>query len=331
MSKLTHSLKTALVTLTLASGAASAQEVVHTAAPANTYVPVNVGLAPMVELNAGYKRPTNTFSLGILGGSAASTEGVAISSIVQLNSEDVRGVQISGVTGWTGGTVSGLQVSGAANWAGGTVRGAQMSGVFNRAAEVEGAQISGALNVAGKLRGLQLGIVNIAEEVEGGAAVGLVNIVLKNGLHNIGVWSSDTSTVNVGTRLGTDSFYSILAVGARPLGNREAEFSVGAGFGLRLRISDSFSVGAELMSFNSARGELWDNFDDNLQKLQLVANWTPVRGVTLFGGPALNGFYSNDGRALSDAGMIAGFERFELGGDASYELGLGFSAGLQFL
>ncbi len=365
-----HSLKTALVTLALASGVAHAEEVAQVAAASDSYVPVNFAFAPLVELNAGYTRPTNAFSLGVLGGTAATTEGVAVSGIVQVNTRDVRGAQVSGVAGWTGGTVSGLQMAGVAavaekaqgaqvagvmnlaktdvaglqlggtiNFAGGTVRGAQISGVLNYAAEVDGAQITGAVNVAGKLRGLQLGIVNVADEVDGGITLGLINIVRKDGLHNVGVWSSDTSVINVGTRLGTDRFYSILSAGVTPaatlgsrdsLEKREADYSVGGGFGTRARLNQQLSIGAELMSFYVARGAVWDSLGDNLQKLQVVANWSPVRGVTFFGGPALNGLYSRDGHALSDVGMIAGFERFELNDSASWELGLGFSAGVQF-
>lgn len=330
-------LSSALLTLALTSRVASAEEIVapepevpQSAPEQRSYVPVNLAFVPRVELNAGYTRPTNTLSLGILGGSAASTRGLALSAVAQLNSEDVRGAQISGVFNVAGDDVTGVQLGGVVNVATRATRGAQVAGVVNVASEVRGLQLSGVVNVARKVKGIQIGVVNVADEVDG-ASIGLVNIVRRNGLRNVGVWGSDTSTLNIGTRLGTETFYTILSAGARPLDDEEAQYSVGAGFGTRARLQDGVSLGVELQTFSFAEGSSWDDTDDQLQKLSVMVNWTLEPRLTVFGGPALNVLYSGDGRDLSDVGTMAGFDRIDLDGDASLELGLGFVAGVQLL
>lgn len=330
-------LASTLVTFALASRVASAEEVVapdpeapESALEKRSYVPVNLAFVPRVELNARYTRPTNTLSLGILGASAASTHGLALSAVAQLNSEDVRGAQISGVFNVADGDVTGVQLGGVANVATRATRGAQIAGVVNVASEVRGLQLAGVVNVARKVKGIQLGVVNVADEVDG-ASIGLVNIVRRDGLHNVGVWSSDTSTLNLGTRLGTETFYTILSAGARPLDDEEARYSVGAGFGTRARLHDGLSLGLELQTFRFAEGPSWHDTDDQLQKLSVLVNWTLEPRLTVFGGPSLNVLYSGDGRALSDVGTIDGFDRIDLDGDASLELGLGFVVGVQLL
>lgn len=305
---------------------AAAPEAPPPALEKGSYVPVNIAFLPRVELNAGYPRPTNTLSLGIIGGSAATTRGLAVSGVAQLNSEDVRGAQIAGVFNHAGRDVTGLQVAGVASTAGGVTRGAQISGVLNVATDVRGLQLAGVVNVAGKVKGVQLGLVNVADEVDG-VSLGLVNIVRRNGLRTVGVWTSDSSPANVGVRLGTERFYSILSAGARPVEGEEAQYSAGFGFGTRVRTSDDVSIGLELQSFAIAQD--WEDTGDQLQKLGVVASWTPAARVTVFGGPALNVLYSADGHALSDVGAIGSFDRIELDGAAAVELGLGFMAGVQ--
>ena len=78
----------------------------------------------------------------------------------------------------------GLQ-SGLVNISGNSVVGAQ-SGLVNCANDVQGVQLGydfvfGVNVVSGTLSGLQLGLVNYAESVDGGLQIGLINIIARNG------------------------------------------------------------------------------------------------------------------------------------------------------
>jgi hypothetical protein len=137
----------------------------------------------------------NNFSLNVLGGYTAGTNGVEIGGLFNFNKKDARylqiagalnsvggkvdGVQIAGVTNTVLQAVSGFQVAGVNNHVSGKFEGFQLSGVYNHVSDsMKGLQLSGVVNfVNGKTTGLQLaGVGNISNsEVKGAQVAGVFN------------------------------------------------------------------------------------------------------------------------------------------------------------
>jgi hypothetical protein len=139
------------------------------------------------------------------------------------------------------GKASGVQLGLIANRAG-AVDGLQAAPV-NAAGDVHGAQI-GLVNVARRVRGVQLGLVNIADDIEG-VPIGLVSVSNAGGVHPT-VWSSVTSSLNVGVKFATRYTYTQVSVSttvaqtlvneAPDVINEQSGRKFGPGFALGFRV-----------------------------------------------------------------------------------------------
>lgn len=173
----------------------------------------------------------NKFSLNVLGGLTAGTNGVEIGCLFNINKKDAKGVQIAGAFNLVGGEVhgtqigglynqvldsmGGLQITGLVNNVRGTVDGAQIAGFGNYSNEnVVGSQTCGFGNVSNgttrgsqiagfgnysrkKMEGMQISAAaNIAsEEIDGVQIGGLFNYAKKLDGVQIGFFNyADTST-----------------------------------------------------------------------------------------------------------------------------------------
>lgn len=163
----------------------------------------NISLFPGVSLNAAYKDYTFV-SFGIIGAYDKNIRAIQASSLMNITSGSVLGIQSAGLFNTaksvngiqdaglfsTTENLNGVQASGLFNIATKKANGVQAAGLFNVADEVNGVQAAGLFNCARKVSGLQLGVVNIAEESDG-VALGLLNFI-KDGMHHVGFsWDSN--------------------------------------------------------------------------------------------------------------------------------------------
>lgn len=140
----------------------------------------------------------NNFSLNVLGGYTAGTNGVEIGGLFNLNKKEVKYVQAAGLFNVVGGKVTGVQfaginntvldtvkavqASGVSNIVKGNMNGVQLSGVYNHVSDtVKGLQASGVFNFANKkVSGVQIaGVVNFTSKETSGAQIGLINYTRK--------------------------------------------------------------------------------------------------------------------------------------------------------
>lgn len=166
----------------------------------------------------------NKFSLNILGGYTAGSNGVEIGGIFNIDKQDVDGVQVAGVFNIVGGKTNGVQVAGVYNGVLDSVRGVQVSGVMNNISgsadgivvagvyngvrdEVTGTQISGVANITrNDVNGTQIsGVVNYAEkEVNGFQFSGVFNYAKT--LHGVQVGLINIADSSDGCALGLFNF-----------------------------------------------------------------------------------------------------------------------------
>jgi hypothetical protein len=135
----------------------------------------------------------NNFSVNILGGYTAGTNGLELGGLFNIDKKDVRYVQAAGLFNSVGGRVDGVQLAGINNLVLDSVRGVQAAGVNNLVkGNMRGLQIAGVYNhVTDSVKGVQVaGVANFSRKKTDGVQIaGVVNISSKrmNGVQISGV------------------------------------------------------------------------------------------------------------------------------------------------
>lgn len=114
-----------------------------------------------VTLSVWGENPQTSLALGFINGSVGQSAGLSIGLLVNY-ADSYKGMQW-GLVNLTSAEFLGWQ-DGVLNYTSGSMKGLQ----------------TGVVNYAGVLTGLQLGIVNVAADAEGGAQVGLINVIRSN-------------------------------------------------------------------------------------------------------------------------------------------------------
>jgi hypothetical protein len=222
---------------------------------------------------------------------------------------------------------TGAQVSGGANLVNGRAEGLQLTGGVNFAREFRGAQVA-PVNVTEEGRGLQLGVVNIADDVD--VPVGVVNIV-RTGQFHVNVWTSEAAVVNLGLQTGSRHIYSIINLGLHPDGDSSLLIA-GLGIGGHIPLNRFFLDIDEVTSSVCCWPHwFWTESADDyrfLTSLRVTAGWQVTDNIAIVAGPTANLWLSNTGNSW-DLPMY-GLPR---GGFYSRHFAFwpGFTAGLQLL
>lgn len=275
-----------------------------------------------------------------------SMTGAQLAGFTNLSLGNVTGAQFSGFYNQSGDfkgaqgagfhnharSVDGLQLAGFSNIALDSVHGAQLSSFFNHAKHVDGLQASGFVNHAKTVKGVQLGIINIADTVEKGVTIGLVNIVRK-GMLQFELSTNDVTDLNLQFKSGTPRLYGIVGAGLETRENGIWAYS--SGFGtqfnpLRNKIYTAVEISAHSLNRQN------DGFEDKLNlvnKLSLDVGYQFTRSISVNAGPVLNVYVTNmydaDSQSYGfDIGNNPIFE--ELSGNTHVRMWIGYHAGVRF-
>lgn len=262
---------------------------------ANTAVGTLTGIqaAGVANINTGSMRAIQM--AGVANHNQGRAIGVQMSGVANY-AGTLQGLQIGGVANYTNDASEAFQVAGVANRSS-TIYGAQIAGVANVARDVKGFQIAGVANVAqsvrglqvsplniaaGKVEGLQIGVINVAKESD--FSIGILSFV-ENGYHALEAWTSDTSTVAVGLKMGAKRTYTLISA-AQTLSNNP---TIGLGFGIHTPLQEFFvDVDATAFSRADAWNDVEDDENDLLAKLRFTLGWQLNANLSLIGGISLN-------------------------------------------
>lgn len=231
-----------------------------TPVPAARFVPVDVALVTPLSVNGAVGgRITNALSFGVLANHMTHLYGLSLSAGGSIIQERLRGMQLSALFGTSSDAV-GLQASGVVSHNNGDFIGTQLSavvasnsghfsgfqtgivarnagalaglqlGLLNIGEDVDGLQL-GLVNIARRVRGVQLGLVNVAQDVT--VPVGLVNVVERGQFH-VALWLSDSTVANVAVKAGSKHIYGLAVLGWHPWGDSRFTGAVGLGIGGRI-------------------------------------------------------------------------------------------------
>ncbi len=122
----------------------------------------------------------NNFSLNVLGGYTAGTNGIEVGGLFNIDKKEVRYMQVAGLFNSVGGQVKGLQVAGINNLVQDSVKGFQVAGINNLVkGKMTGLQVAGVYNhVTDSVRGVQVsGIANFSsKKIQGIQIAGVANV-----------------------------------------------------------------------------------------------------------------------------------------------------------
>ncbi|RDC63466.1 FecR domain-containing protein [Adhaeribacter pallidiroseus] len=311
----------------------------------------------------------NRLSVHALVGTAAGSQGLELAGFGNIDKKYVQGFQFAGFFNVIGNrakltpivdsvatryTLRGGQFAGFLNVAAGDSKGAQFAGFLNItknitgvqgagfgnvAKNVSGVQMAGFLNKAKRVNGAQLGIINIADTVDG-VAIGLLSIVKKGGYRHAEFYVADDFNANFTYKIGVPRFYTMLALGAEL--DDKKRWGYGAGFGSEWKLYKSLRLNTDIISYYVVEDSyenfpdgLFENYEVNLlNKFRLLGTLQIGRHLALFGGPTFNVMvsqYQEPGETAIGSTLMKNTFYDKTGFDGTnVKLGIGFNAGIRF-
>lgn len=232
-----------------------------------------------------------TFGVNIVRGEAFGGQF----GTVNVAQSDLTGLQAASVN-YSGGDLRGLQL-GAFNLARGGVYGLQAGSVTYAArmyglqlgglaiaGQVSGMQVSGINIASGRVRGVQLGIINIADDAD--VAIGMFSISKKYGAF-VDLWMSDSAAINVSLRFPARYSYSLVSFGVHPAG-AGAGWQYGLGFGFHAPLSDKLYGEIDDTVFGVQPGFASLQMPSLLNVTRLTLGVRIARRFAVFGGMTFN-------------------------------------------
>jgi len=284
------------------------------------------------------KSDVKSFQLGVLfnvvGGSA---EGIQIGGAFNQVLKNVNGVQaalgfnnvegdVSGVQWATGFNIAkklnGVQFA-ILNIASGDVNGLQIAPVNIASGKFTGIQLGGLFNYAKNLKGIQIGLIN-ASDNSSGVSIGLLNFV-QNGYHVGGVYSNETTDVNLVYRTGTHSFYNIIFAGAN-LGKNKKQYTYGVGYGNELPVFNFLAFNTEATASYIYQGN--SRYLNVLYRLDETLNIKLGRSFGIQAGPSLNFFYNQQKNPVAGYNFVPNEPNHHQTNNPKYTRWLGWTVGI---
>ena len=229
----------------------------------------------------------------------ASVSGIQIAGFGNITGGSTEGFQLAGFGNITGGSTSGVQIAGFGNIAGGMADGVQIAGFSNISDRFNGFQLA-PVNVIGTGRGLQVGIVNIADSLDG-VPFGIISWV-KNGYRKIDVYGNESFYLNAAFKTGVRNFYNIIGIGYRP--GSFARYGLTWGFGSELSLGKGAFMNIEAIATQVGEDEIWTNKLNLLNTLKFNFGGMVTPKLGIYGGASFNvmvsEFHSQDGTVGSE-------------------------------
>lgn len=259
----------------------------------------------------------------------ASVSGIQIAGFGNITGGSTEGFQLAGFGNITGGSTNGVQIAGFGNIAGGIADGVQIAGFSNISESFTGFQLA-PVNMIGSGKGLQVGIVNFADTLDG-VPFGVVSWV-KNGYRKIDVYGNESFYLNAAFKTGVRNFYNIIGIGYRP-GNF-SRYGLTWGFGSEISLGKGAFMNIEATATQVGEDEVWTNKLNLLNQLKFNFGAILTPGLGIYGGPSLNVMvseYQNPAGNIG-SGIVPSWTFYDkTSGNTNVAIWPGISVGLRIL
>ncbi|MFT3922037.1 MAG: hypothetical protein QM778_05850 [Myxococcales bacterium] len=207
------------------------------------------------------------------------------------------------------------------------MRGAQL-GAVNLARHVRGLQVGGMNVAASEVRGLQLGLVNYADDAD--VSLGVLGITRKGGVHPQ-LSMGDNALVTTAVRFDARYNYSFVAFGVHPVGG-DHSYSLGAGLGAKANLkSEWLDFDVDLAAHAVQPWSGWRSGVPNaLFQLRAMLRLNLHRHFSVLAGPALSLLVERDlERAVRPGFALPARELTRAGANTRVLLWPGFVIGVR--
>ena len=317
-----------------------------------------------LNILAGYSAGVKGFEIGgILNSNRHMVEGVQIAGLVNAVGGSVRGIQLAGVSNVGLGTTIGIQTSGVHNHSD-TLYGVQIAGMANlfskrfiglqiagamNVAEngyggqfsgfinvstdtIRGIQIAGAANIGNQVKGMQIGLFNYADSLEG-VALGLFSFVQK-GYHHVEISSSDLLPLHITYRSGNHSFYNLFSAGMGiDFSPNRFAWGYGYGFGTSIALKPKWRVHPEIMAYMLNSKEANTRLENLISRFQIYLRYRSDREIGFSAGPSVSLRYYDPKQTSYIVEPVAALPAFwdqEAGSETKIQGWLGWHVGVEF-
>lgn len=176
---------------------------------------------------------TGLQSAGIYNEVSNNFSGIQNAGVNNIVHGDVQGIQNAGIHNKAD-NVIGIQNAGFVNVTSNII-GIQNAGFYNKAHNVLGIQTAGFVNRAEKIDGVQIGLINIASEMQG-AAFGLLNFI-GNGYNHLGLHMDELGMLQARLSFGGPYAYNLFYYGKD---FSDEYYSYGLGYGFHIPVKRVF-------------------------------------------------------------------------------------------
>ena len=284
------------------------------------------------------KNKTNGIQLaGFLNACGDSVKALQGAGFCNVVNGSFYGLQTAGFCNIERGSMNGFQGAGFLNVSQDTLKGAQIAGFANlHNGDVDGIQAAGFLNTAKKVKGVQLGVINICDSIQG-TPIGLLSIVRHGGYRRLDVFGSETLYGNVAFKMGVRRFYNVFQVGAQVKGNKVI-LAGGYGFGSELKLSGSVVSNIENVSLYVWEQEKVAPELNMLNKVSATLGVRLGKTATIYAGPTFNVMVSSQYQDASKTEPGSDFVPYHFYNhtfkndtkDLNLKMWVGFNAGIRF-
>jgi hypothetical protein len=255
--------------------------------------------------------------------SLGHTEGVQGAGFANY-SHGNNGVQGAGFANINVKAGEGVQAAGFSNVAVGGQVGVQAAGFANVSLDSSaGVQVSGFVNFAQKHKGLQVGVFNYADTLDG-IAIGLLSYS-KSGYHRLELSANETFQTNIAFRTGSKAFYNVFQAGIH-WDKDNPVWSLGYGIGTTVLDRGPWSADLDLISNVLLPQDFETDEWNSLNTLRISVVRT-VNNLQFFAGASLNAFIYENTNKNTDIAPWVGFEGVERG--TNYIVYPGFQIGVR--
>ncbi len=223
---------------------------------------------------------------GLVNATGGKVQGSQISGIVGTNS-GLEGAQVSGLVSSSSNTAGGFQLSGLMSKAD-TLNGMQVSGLVSRADRLNGLQIVGLVNSARVVKGMQIGLLNFSDSLDG-LAIGLFSFS-KYGYHKLEFGMDEVFPARVSFRTGGRLFHNVFSYSRDWRGDRNGLWSFGYGLGTSFKLAKWLSLDLEATAYQVEQGRI----DEHLSTIgQFYAGFDLhiAKKFSLAFGPTFNSYF----------------------------------------
>ncbi|MDX5320875.1 MAG: hypothetical protein LPK45_07190, partial [Bacteroidota bacterium] len=225
---------------------------------------------------------------GVFNVADGQIEGVQGAGVFNIANGKVHGAQAAGIFNISTDEVQGFQGAGIYNISDGKLKGVQAAGIWNYAQHIQGLQAAGIFNSAEVVQGAQVGLINIADSMNG-VPIGLFSFV-KKGYHKLDIGADEVFLGRLAFRSGTHWFHNIIQVGVdqKNFGSRDPLWMVGYGVGTSLPIRKHF-IDFDITASQISKGAP-AFYLSHLGQLYLGVDLRLSKRISLAGGITANSF-----------------------------------------